>query len=107
MRSGRAPCAIRLPGAGRPEAASSRRLDRDDVAGRELGARLRRQLRAVQQAPPGRARLAATGATRLVRAPLGEDREPAVLEHPQLADDAVSPAPPPATPGVGAERVAL
>ena len=72
------------------EAAAARRLDPDDVARAQLPRHLRGLLLAVHERAPGRAVLAAVGAARSVRAPLGEHREPAVLEHAQLAHDAVA-----------------
>src|SRR5205807_4681154 len=60
------------------------------VARPELPCRLCRQFLVVQEVPPGRAVLAPIRPARPAGAPLAEDREAAVLEHAQLADDAVA-----------------
>ena len=70
--------------------AAARRLDRHDVAGAQLGRDLRRQLAAVEEVASRRAVAAAVGSAWRARAALAQDREAAVLEHAQLAHDAVA-----------------
>src|SRR5919198_92060 len=70
--------------------AATRCLDRDDVPRREVAGELRAGRLAVDEVPAGRAGRAASLSLRGVRAALADDREAAVLERAQLADDAVS-----------------
>ena len=70
--------------------AAARGLDADDVAGVQLARQLRRLLLAVDEGSAARAVLPAGAARRGVASALGEHREPAVLEHAQLAHDAVA-----------------
>src|SRR5205814_6104148 len=79
--------------------AAAGRLDRDHVPCRELAGELRRRRLAVDEVAAGRTGLAAALALRCVGAPLADDREPAVLEHAELAHDAGA-----AVVGAGAAR---
>ena len=66
------------------------RLDPDDVAGVQLARQFRRLLLAVDEGSTARTVLPAVPAGRRVAPALGEHREAAVLEHAQLAHDAVA-----------------
>src|ERR671937_2520647 len=92
---------------GAAEPPTARRLDRDHVAGLERGRHLGRDLGAAQAVPAGHARPTAPFALRRVPAPLRDDREPAGLEHAQLADDSVATAMPPTAPRTDSQAVAL
>jgi len=72
------------------EAAAARRLDPDDVVGAQLSRDFRRLLLAVHERASARAVLSSASAVRRVRATLRKHREPAVLEHAQLAHDTVA-----------------
>src|SRR5919204_1105083 len=72
------------------EPAAAGRLDPDDVAGGEVARHLRGDRVAVERVAPGSPGLAAPLALRPMRPALGDDREPARLEHAELADDAVA-----------------
>ena len=74
----------------RSEAAPAGRLDPDDVARLEVAGRLARQLLAVHEATSGRPRLTAPRALRGPHAALADQREPARLQHAELADHAVA-----------------
>src|SRR4051812_153460 len=73
-------------------AAAARGLDRDDGAGAQFAGLLRRNLLPVDEVPAAAARPASLLALRRVPSPFGDEREAAVLEDAQLADDAVPPA---------------
>src|SRR5436189_1725307 len=90
-----------------PPSAPARRLDRDDVAAREVACDLRAHRFAVHRVATERARRAAALALRRVGAALADDRETAVLEHAQLTDDPVAPVPRAAAAGAEPEPVAL
>jgi len=75
---------------GSAEAAATGRLDPDDVARPEPSRHLRRLLLPVHERPSGRTVGAAVRAARRPGPALGEHREAAVLEHAQLAHDAVA-----------------
>src|SRR5881392_2974838 len=77
------------------EAAAARCLDSDHVPGADVERRLGVNLTPVHEVPAGSAGRAAALTARRVSAPLRDDREPARLEHAQLADDAVAAAPGP------------
>src|SRR6476620_3737247 len=72
------------------EAAAAGRLDADDVACAQHTRAFHRQLAPVQQVAAGQSRLTAADALRRARPPHADKREPAVLEHAQLAHDAVA-----------------
>src|SRR6266511_3662293 len=74
----------------RAEAATPRGLDCYDVACVQVTRDLGRERLAVEEVATRRARTAAAFTLRPVRATLADDREPAILEHAQLADDAVA-----------------
>src|SRR5205807_1250814 len=74
----------------RAEAATSRRLDRDDVAGGQVARRLGRQRGAVEEVPARCGLVSSAFAPRCVRAALADDGEAAVLENAQLAHDSVT-----------------
>src|SRR6266545_2346986 len=86
---------------------AARRLDRDDVAGPDVPRHLRRKRLAVEQVAAGLAGRAAALALRRLRAALADDREPAVLEDAQLADDAVAASMSAVAAGPSAQAVAL
>src|SRR6266540_320715 len=90
-----------------PEAAASRRLDRDHVAGGERPGDLRGKLFAVQAIPARRSRSSAALSLRRMGAPLADDRESAVLECTQLAHHAVAAPVPPVSPRARPQRVPL
>src|SRR5947207_1402560 len=87
--------------------AAARRLDRDDVARREIARELCAGRLAVDEVAAGRARRAAALSLRRVRASLADDREAAVLERAQLADDAVAAAVRAGATGAEPQAVAL
>src|SRR5918992_2706017 len=89
------------------EATACRCLDRDDIAGGEVARHLRRQRFAVEEVATRCARGAAALALRRLRAALADDREPAVLEHAEFADDAVAAAVASSAARPEPERVAL
>src|SRR5207244_2962797 len=91
----------------RAEAATSRRLDRDDVAGSQVARRLGRQRGAVEEVPARCGRVSSAFAPRCVRAALADDRDAAVLENAQLAHDSVTAATSPRPTRTEAQRVAL
>src|SRR3954451_20532617 len=70
--------------------ASTRRFDRDHIAGGHVARDLGGQRLAVEEIRTACSRRATALALRRVGAPLADDREPAVLEHPQRANDAVA-----------------
>src|SRR3954451_1061684 len=70
--------------------ASTRRLDRHDVAGGHVARDLRGQRLPVEEIRTGSPRRATAFALRRGRASLADDREPAVLEHAQRATNAVA-----------------
>src|SRR4029077_20479799 len=74
----------------RTVAAAAGRLNPDDVAGVELPGQLGRLLLAVDECAAARTLLSAGPARRRVAPTLGEQREPAVPGHAQLADDAIA-----------------
>ena len=78
---------------GAAEAAAARRLDRDHVAGSRSTVTFAGSSRAVQEVAARRAVRAAAAARGACAPPLGDQRQPARLEHAQLADDAVAAAP--------------
>src|SRR5581483_9861810 len=88
-------------------AASTGALDADHVARLQLARRLRRKLFPVQQRPAFCARLSPRRSCGAARAALGQERQPAVLEHTQLADDAVAAAVLPGPARAFAQLVAL
>src|SRR4051794_29037167 len=73
-----------------PPSASARGLDRHDVAGCEVARDLGADRLAVDGVPSGRARLASALAARGAAPPFADDREAAMLEDAQLADDPVA-----------------
>src|SRR3954469_21840079 len=73
-----------------PPSASARSLDRHDVAGREVARDLGADRLAVDRVPSGGARRAAALAARAAAPPFADDREAAIFEHAQLADDPVA-----------------
>src|SRR5205085_10007004 len=91
----------------RTEAAAPGGLDPDEIARDEVARRVRRQLRAVQQVPPRRARRAASGALGRMASPLAEDRQPAGSERPQRAHDTVAAAKATPAAGSGPEGIPL
>src|SRR4051794_11692176 len=70
--------------------ASTRRLDRHHVAGGHVARDLRGQRLAVEEIRTASSGRATALALRRVRASLADDRESAVLEHSQRANDAVA-----------------
>src|SRR4051812_47485222 len=84
----RAVCLVAFPDL--PDPAAARRLDAYDVSSRERERDLARLLRAVEEVPPGQPRLTSLPAARRMTAALSDERQPARLEHPQLANDAVA-----------------
>src|SRR5262249_20933126 len=82
-------------------------LDRDDVSRPQVDGRLRWKLATVEEVAARRAVLAPVAAARRALAPLAQDREPAVLERAQLADDAVAAAMRAAATATETQRVAL
>src|SRR5436190_14448822 len=87
--------------------AAARGLDRDHVPFRELAGELPGCRLAVDEVPAARPGRAAPLPGRCVRAPLADDREPAVLEHAELPHDAVAAAVLAIATRAEAERVAL
>src|SRR5689334_712815 len=87
--------------------AAARRLDRDDVPRAEVARQLRAGRLAVDEVASGRAGLPAALALRRLRAALADDRESAVLERTQLADDTVAPVMCTAAAGAEPQPVAL
>src|SRR5215208_2868322 len=88
------------------KSATSRRLDPECLAGPQATARLRRQLHAVEQVAPARARRPAGGAGWGVAAALGEQRERHLRPRLELAHDSVAAAPAPRSPGTAPHGVA-
>src|SRR5262249_38286879 len=74
----------------RPVATAAGALDPDHVPCMQLAREFRRLLFAVHERPPGQTVSSRGRAAGRMPPPLGEDGEPAVLEHAQLADDAVA-----------------
>src|SRR3954447_22006903 len=70
--------------------APARCLDRHDVTGSHVARDLRGQRLAVEQVRAGGSRPSLALALRSVGAALADDREPAVLEHAQGANDTVA-----------------
>src|SRR5689334_17915461 len=87
--------------------AAARRLDRDDVAGGDVTGQLRGGGLAVDEVAAGGAGCSTPLAPRCVHAALADDREAAVLEHAQLAHDAVATAVRAAAAGAEPQPVAL
>src|SRR5262249_50486257 len=89
------------------ESAPARRLDPYQVSRFECARDLRGKLDTVQEVSSRRARASSPRALRRPSATLREDREPAWLEHPELADDTVSAAKAAGTPGAKTQEVPL
>src|SRR5262245_23553445 len=73
-----------------PAPAAARSLDCDDVARGEIAGEFGAGRLAVDEVAAGGSGAAAALALRRFRTALADDREPAVLEHAQLAEDAVA-----------------
>src|SRR3954451_3226560 len=90
-----------------PPSASARGLDRHDVAGCEVARDLGADRLAVDGVVSGRARLAAALAARGAAPAFADDREAAILEDAELADDAVAAAVHAVAAGAQPQAVAL